>query len=68
MSELPGQELAEQRTKRRAQEDVEHVMDMILNRLEFSGKRAEQVGMAEVVASAARLEIRMRIVARADDS
>ena len=68
MSELPGQELAEQRTKRREHEDVEHVMDMMLNRLEFSGKRAGQVGMADVVASAARLEIRMRIVARADDS
>jgi hypothetical protein len=68
MSELPGQELAEQRTKRRAHEDVEHVMDMMLNRLEFSGKRTGQVGTADVVASAARLEIRMRIVARADDS
>jgi hypothetical protein len=43
-------------------------MDMMLNRLEFSGKRAGQVGMAEVVASAAQLEIRIRIVARADDS
>jgi hypothetical protein len=68
MSELPGQELAEQRTRRRAHEDVEHIMDMMLNRLEFSGKRAGQVGMAEVVACAAQLEIHIRIVARADDS
>jgi hypothetical protein len=68
MSELPRQELAEQRTKRRAHEDAEHVMDIMLNRLEFSGERAGQVGMAEVVASAARLEIRIRIAARADDS
>ena len=57
MSELPGQELAEQRTRQRAREDVEHVMDMMLNRLESSGKRAGQVGMAEVVASATQLEI-----------
>ena len=55
-----------------AHEDIEHVVDMMLYparfHLQFGGKRAGQVGMAaEIIASAAQQEIRIRITARADD-